>query len=204
MLAPDPATGRNGVSGCDVSGVANVQDLTGVAAETIADPRLRALVDYWADMRGPDRAAPARHDLNPADMQQLLPWVMLLDVMEGDYRYRLVGTGLDGLFGRALTGTTLRQSWPAHLGGHWRHWMDRASTEALPIASFAVLNTRRGRLRLDSVILPLSNHQPGRIDMLLCGAMGACVRRSASPLLRPTDEVVEDQLITFQAAPLTV
>lgn len=137
-------------------------------------------------------------------MQPLLPWVMLLDVLDDDYRYRLVGTGLDGLFGRALTGTTLRQAWPAHLGDHWRHWMDRASTEALPIQSSALLNTKRGRLRLDAVLLPLSNHEPDHVDMLLCGVTGASLRHRASALLRPADEVVEDQLISFQAVTLTV
>lgn len=175
--------------------------MTGIDA--VPDPRLRGLVDYWAGRRGPDRPAPARHHLDPADIQHLLPWIMLLDVLEDDYRYRLVGTGLDGLFGRALTGTTLRQSWPAHLGDHWRHWMDRASREACPAAMTAVLNTRRGRLRLDTIILPLSN-QPGRIDMLLCGAAGSSMRRQSSPLLRATDEVVADELVSFEAAALTL
>ncbi|MFV3130215.1 PAS domain-containing protein [Niveispirillum sp. KHB5.9] len=186
-----------------MSGVANMQEAATAEADAVCDPRLRGLVDYWAARRGPDRPAPARHELDPADMQPLLPWIMLLDVLDDDYRYRLVGTGLDGLFGRALTGTTLRQSWPAHMGGHWRHWMDRASREALPVATGAILNTRRGRLRLDGVILPLSNH-PGRIDMLLCGVMGSSMRRPPSPLLRPTDEVVEDELLGFQAMPLTL
>lgn len=172
-------------------------------ADAVPDSRLRGLLDYWAARRGPGRPAPARHELDPADIQSLLPWIMLLDVMEDDYRYRLVGTGLDGLFGRALTGTTLRQSWPAHLGDHWRHWMDRASREARPVVTAAVVNTRRGRLRLDAVILPLAN-QPDRIDMLLCGVSGSSIRRRASPLLRPTDEVVGDELVSFEAAALTL
>lgn len=171
--------------------------------DAVTDPRLRGLLDYWSARRSAGRPVPARHDLDPADIQPLLPWIMLLDVLEDDYRYRLVGTGLDGLFGRALTGTTLSQSWPAHLGSHWHHWMDRSSREALPVATRAVLNTSRGRLRLDAVILPLSN-MPGQIDMLLCGASGASMRRPPSPLLRPTDEVVADELVSFQATALTL
>lgn len=186
-----------------MSGVANLLEKTEPGIDPVSDPRLRGLVDYWSARRGPDRPIPARHDLDPAAVQPLLPWIMLLDVLEADYRYRLVGTGLDGLFGRALTGTTLRQSWPAHLGDHWCYWMDRASREAIPVATRAVLNTRRGRLRLDGVILPLSNH-PDQIDMLLCGVSGSSLRRPPSPLLRPTDEVVEDELVSFQAAALTL
>lgn len=172
-------------------------------ADAVSDRRLRGLVDYWAARRGPGRSAPARHDLDPADIQPLLPWIMLLDVLEDDYRYRLVGTGLDGLFGRALTGTTLRRSWPALLGDHWRHWMDIASRDSCPVTMRAVLNTRRGPLRLDCVILPLSN-QPGRIDMLLCGVSGSSMLRSTSPLLRPADEVVGDELVSCEAAVLTL
>lgn len=185
-----------------MTGVANLLEKAEAGADAVTDPHLRGLVAYWAERRGADRAAPARHELDPADVQPLLPWVMLLDVLEDDYRYRLVGTGLDGLFGRALTGTTLRQSWPTHLGDHWRHWMDRASRGAQPVATSAVLNTRRGRLRLDGVILPLSNH-PDRIDMLLCGVMGSSMR-PPSPLLRATDEAVGDELVGFQAVPLTL
>ncbi len=178
-------------------------DMAMTGIDAVSDPRLRGLVDYWAVLRGADRLAPDRHHLDPAQIQHLLPWIMLLDVLADDYRYRLVGTGLDGLFGRALTGTTLRQSWPAHLGDHWRHWMDRASRQACPVATTAVLNTRRGRLRLDAVILPLSN-QPDRVDMLLCGASGSSMRRQSSPLLRPTDEVVADELVSFEASVLTL
>lgn len=195
-----PAGGKGG----NVSSAANLRGENTGGTVMGTDPRLRSLADYWARIRGSGRAAPARHDLDPADMAPLLPWVMLLDVLEDDYRYRLVGTGLDGLFGRPLTGVTLRQAWPAHLGSHWRHWMDHASRQAVPVATQATLNTRRGRMRLDAVILPLSNH-PGRIDMLLCGASGASLRhRNPSPLLRPTDEVVEDELVDFHAATLTL
>lgn len=167
------------------------------------DGRLRDLVDYWRRLRGPDRAAPSRHDLNPADVQPLLPWIMLLDVADGDYRYRLVGTGLDGLFGRPLTGSTLRQAWPQRLGQLWHQWMDRAAQEIQPVATSATLATRRGKLRLDQVFLPVSNH-PDRIDMLLCGTSGTCLRRQTTPLPRPADELHEEELVAFAGGMLTV
>ncbi|OYQ31776.1 hypothetical protein CHU95_21870 [Niveispirillum lacus] len=190
-------------SGSDVTGVACVPDMAITGIDAVGDPRLRGLVAYWAHCRTAGSPAPARHHLNPADIQPLLPWIMLLDVMEDDYRYRLVGTALDGLFGRALTGTTLRRAWPAHLGDHWRHWMDRARRDACPATTRSVVNTRRGRMRLEAVILPLSN-QPGCIDMLLCGLSGSSARHRYSPLLRPTDEVLEDELISFEASALTL
>lgn len=35
---------------------------------------------------------PARADLDPTEIPDLLPWVILVDVLPGDFRYRLVGT----------------------------------------------------------------------------------------------------------------
>ncbi|MFV3074585.1 PAS domain-containing protein [Niveispirillum fermenti] len=188
-----------------MTGVADMQDrAVARPAGPAGDRRLRELVDYWAGKRGPAGDAPRRHDLDPAEMRPLLPWLMLLDVLEDDYRYRLVGTGLDGLFGRPLTGLTLRAAWPARLGDHWRHWMDHASRTATPVATSATLHGPRGPLRLDAVFLPLCN-RPGRVDMLLSGISGTCLRR-ATPmlLLRPGVEVLEDAVTGFTAETLTV
>lgn len=35
---------------------------------------------------------PARADLDPTEISELLPWVILVDVLPGDFRYRLIGT----------------------------------------------------------------------------------------------------------------
>ena len=167
------------------------------------DARLRSLLDYWNSRRGPDRAAPARADLSPADVPDLLPWIMLLDAVEDDYRHRLVGTGLDGLFGRPLTGVTLSNAWPARLGGHWRQWMDHACRQKVPVGTWATIATKRGPLRLDTVILPLSN-QPDQIDMLLCGVSGSGLRRLKPLFPHASNAVIEDALLHFDAGELTV
>lgn len=186
-----------------MGGAAEFRDGPTAQAVPALDRRLHDLLDYWKRMRGPGRNVPCRHDLNPADVQSLLPWIMLLDVTGDDYRYRLVGTGLDGLFGRALTGNTLCQAWPRRLGALWHHWMDRASRDGQAVATSATLATRRGKLRLDKIFLPVSNH-PDRIDMLLCGASGTCLHRPSSPLLRPADELHEEDLVDFTGGTLTV
>ena len=51
---------------------------------------------YWESKRA-GRRMPARRDLDPVfEIPSLLPWVMLVDVLQQplDFRYRLIGTGI--------------------------------------------------------------------------------------------------------------
>ena len=63
-------------------------------------PIVRAGVDYWTRMRG-DRRMPSREDLNPLEIPDLLPYVMLIDVLPEplDFRFRLLGTEHDQIVG---------------------------------------------------------------------------------------------------------
>ena len=53
----------------------------------------RQALEYWIKIRG-TRAMPSRADLDPLDIRQILPHVVLLDVVSDplDFRYRLIGT----------------------------------------------------------------------------------------------------------------
>ena len=47
---------------------------------------------------------PSRRDFDPADVPALLPHLQLIDIVDGRFRYRLVGTALVDAFGRDYTG----------------------------------------------------------------------------------------------------
>lgn len=65
---------------------------------------------YWLRMRG-DRPLPARADLHPGDIKQVLPHVILVDVLGPHrYRYRLIGTGCVVAHGVDATGRTLDEA----------------------------------------------------------------------------------------------
>jgi hypothetical protein len=53
--------------------------------------RLRQAFAYWRQ-KCAGRRMPARADLDPTEIPELLPWVILVDVLPGDFRYRLIGT----------------------------------------------------------------------------------------------------------------
>jgi hypothetical protein len=62
------------------------------------------LYRYWASKRA-DRAMPARRDIDPPEIPKLLPYLTLIDRVEGKLRYRLVGTEVSQAMGRDLTGS---------------------------------------------------------------------------------------------------
>ena len=55
--------------------------------------RLRSLQGYWDGKRA-GRRMPARRDIDPGEIPELLPYVMLIEVLRDplDFRYRLIGT----------------------------------------------------------------------------------------------------------------
>jgi len=64
------------------------------------------LYTYWLKKKG-DRIMPARSDINPVDLPNLLPYVMLLDVEKSPLRFRirLAGSEIVNIGGMKLTGS---------------------------------------------------------------------------------------------------
>lgn len=69
---------------------------------------LKRMLAYWTEKRG-DRMMPSRDDLDPIDIPDLLPYVILLDVIPPDRRLkvRLAGTMIVDMFGSDYTGQFL-------------------------------------------------------------------------------------------------
>lgn len=79
-------------------------------------PRLRRAWDYWNAKRG-SRPMPARRDIDPTEIPDLLPYLVLTEVLQEPpwLRYRLVGTRQVALRGRDPTGQPVIGN---HLGHH--------------------------------------------------------------------------------------
>lgn len=67
--------------------------------------RLLAVWNGWTA----GRRAPARAEIDPLAMPELLPHVILLDACNGDFRFRLAGEAVNGRYGHRLKGRTLRE-----------------------------------------------------------------------------------------------
>ena len=75
------------------------QDLAG-------HPKALALLNAWHKWRG-DRPLPERTDIDATDIPALLANIVLLDVEENDYRFRLVGETINTRYAVRLKGKSI-------------------------------------------------------------------------------------------------
>lgn len=87
---------------------------------------MRQLFDYWSSRRTGGRL-PSRRDIDPVDIPQLLPCLILVDVLPGrpvGFRFRLSGTRIAAVEGEHR-GKTLEQLIPPQrLPGIARQYVD--------------------------------------------------------------------------------
>jgi len=126
------------------------------------------LFTYWSGLRREGRL-PARVDIDPAGFRRLLPGVCLIDVRSNprDYRVRLAGTGLYGVFGGEITGKRLSEIYTPGAAEYWRAELDKIVATARPGAGYHSL-AWRGAAQMTILWLRLPLARDGRnVDMML-------------------------------------
>lgn len=86
-------------------------DPKGVRAAPFTDPRLAQAYAYWR-RKAAGRVMPSRADIDPIEIPQLLPDVMLVERLDDRYRYRLIGTENQRAHGINATGRFLDEVLP--------------------------------------------------------------------------------------------
>lgn len=76
---------------------------------SVTHPALRAVKHYW-DGLCINRRIPSRKQIIPHDLKSCLPQLLLADVLERDFRYRLLGTRLRLYFPVDATGKTMSEA----------------------------------------------------------------------------------------------
>ena len=130
------------------------------------------LFAYWASVREGGRL-PARAHIQPDHFKRHLPTISLIDVRSGeglhrfDYRLRLAGTGLYGVYGREITGRGLADVYSAPAADYWRGELDKVVEQRRPGVGVHSLAWRgANHLSLLWLRLPLASN--GRdVDMIL-------------------------------------
>jgi hypothetical protein len=143
----------------------------GSGTPTFAVRAHEELFAYWASRRRRRGHLPARRHIRPEDFKRHLPAINLIDVLrdaEGriDYRVRLAGTGLYGVYGQEITGKSLDSAY----GGaapYWRAELDKVVASRKPGAGVQSMAWRGlGHLSVVWLRLPLASN--GReVDMIL-------------------------------------
>jgi hypothetical protein len=126
------------------------------------------LFAYWASLRAGGRL-PGRGDIDPGRFKRHLPTVSLTDVVPepADYRIRLAGTALYGVYGREITGRRLGEVYAPPAADYWRLELNRVVTERRPSVGAHNL-AWRGASHLSILWLRLPLASNGRdVDMIL-------------------------------------
>ncbi len=82
------------------------------ASRIQSDRILRALA-YWREKKGA-RRAPDRADFDPIEVSDIMPHVVMWDVLPQGYRCRLAGTKMVEIHGREMTGIDMSDFHGAH------------------------------------------------------------------------------------------
>jgi len=105
-----------------------------LGAPSVALRAHEELFAYWAGLRRRGGALPGRRDLDPGRIKRLLPTVSLTQVVGSprDYRLRLAGTALYGVYGREITGRKLEDVYASDAVEYWRRELDQVVEERRP------------------------------------------------------------------------
>ena len=136
----------------------------------IGHPSLRRLYEYWDEKRS-DRIAPARADIDPVDIPDILPNMFIYRVEHDprDYLMLLFGTALVDAFGRDLTHRRFDEIFSGSDYAAMRAEYDAAVDECRPICVSHDGNwIDRDHVEYTRLLLPLS--EDGKTVDRLMGA----------------------------------
>lgn len=139
-----------------------------IGAPTAAARAHEELFAYWASLRNGGRL-PSRRDVDPNGFKRLLPTVSLTDVVRDplDFRVRLAGTGLYGVYGREITGRMLTDVYNSAAADYWRAELTKVVTERRPSVGAHSLAWRgASHLSIMWLRLPLASNGYD-VDMIL-------------------------------------
>lgn len=136
------------------------------------------LFAYWASLRD-GALLPGRRHLDPGGITRLLPTVSLIDVISSlrdgeapergalEFRMRLAGTALYGVYGREITGKRLTDIYNSAAADYWRAELGKVVAERRPAVGVHSLAWRgASHLSILWLRLPLSS-DGGAVDMIL-------------------------------------
>jgi hypothetical protein len=129
-------------------------------------PDLLRVRAYW-DGKRQGRFAPRRADIDPADLVDSLPRIMLADVLPEplDFRYRLSGTSISNVHGKEMTGKSPRDLPPAAYGALIYNHYCEAVRRREPLLHLIIFDGDQQSRSYARMLLPLS--EDGRAVTML-------------------------------------
>jgi len=145
------------------------------------DARLKRFADYLAE-KAPSGKLPGRQHIDPFEIPDLLPYLMLYDVVpqaggELRYRTRLVGTHVVDLLGADATGKFVDEVLPAEGGTEIiEEYHHIVKTKQARYLDGELRNRGREHIQFQRIAFPLARNGE-EVDMLVLVMVGFDARR---------------------------
>lgn len=152
-------------------------------APEIENAMLRRLFQYWAEKKG-ERKAPARRDINPVEIPDLLGFVNMYDVQDdsGDYRVRLNGTEVAQMLGQEITGRLCSTIVSGEDATRCKAAFGMAVDKCVPVVvGTSLAFCGKPYMAQTVVVLPLSSDGQ-HIDVLLTGHSFHAIEMQEEPI----------------------
>ena len=143
---------------------------------SIADARLRALLQHWLDLRG-DRLVPERREFDPGQVAPLLSyiWICAREPATGRFRFRLAGDEIRTLLGKPVAGAYVDELFPDDAGD-----LEAALGTVLSVPAIHHVNGplyRDGARRIQAERLALPVSEQGSLQTVLGATIFSWPRR---------------------------
>ncbi|MFC4347036.1 PAS domain-containing protein [Kordiimonas lipolytica] len=127
----------------------------------------KAVFNLWREKKG-DREFPLKSDLHPSLMARYLPYIYIVDILDGgkDYRIRLLGSSVADMLGKDYTGTLLSET-PEELDWRGEIYGLCMKRRAPVFYLFELAPFGRETVVTENALFPLSDGD-GNLAHLLC------------------------------------
>jgi hypothetical protein len=142
------------------------------SADQLVSERLVGVLDAWKRTAG-DRMAPKREEITPSLLRTALPWIWMIDVIDGgkDFRFRIAGERVIQFMGRRYAGELLSENLENPFFQRMRGILVECRDRKKPVAVGPVRSNLKGKefFEMEIVVMPLS--EDGQHVTTLFGAM---------------------------------
>ena len=153
------------------------------ASSEITDVRLRRLYDYWA-MKRDGRPAPARGDIDPVEIPEILGYVNIFDVLNEprEYRVRLNGSNIAEMLGKDITGQYCSTITSGQDAARCKNAFDICVDRCTPvIVETSLAFCGKPYMVQTFILLPLTS-DGAQVDMIVTAHSFQAVRSSRRPV----------------------
>jgi hypothetical protein len=129
------------------------------SADQLVSERLVGVLDAWKRTAG-ERMAPKREEITPSLLRTALPWIWMIDVIDGgkDFRFRIAGERVIEFMGRRHAGELLSDNLDNPFFQRMRAILEECHLRKKPVAAGPIRSNLKGKefFEMEVAVMPLS------------------------------------------------